>query len=484
MGVASALAFGALAGTLVVRTILLVPKVPAASEGVPPPFPKEEEGPAIERFARLVRIPTISEASVRTDAPFAAMRAALAEMPAATWLTRRDDPHALVWTWPGKDPSAKAIVVLAHHDVVPIEPGTEAKWSHPPFGGDVEGGFVWGRGALDDKASLGAMLEAVAWLHAEGFVPDRTIHLVSSDDEELGGTGALGVAKRFADEKVAIGLVLDEGLSITKRIVPGVTSPVALLGIAEKGYATLAFDVTEGGGHSSMPPRSSAIGKLSAAITKLQASPFPVTATNVRSAFQDALAPHLPFGQRLVMGNRWLFGSLVDGELAKSPASDALLRTTMAPTIVRAGTAENVLATSAHALVNFRIIPGETVASVLARVKDVIADPSITVTVLGNARDPSTTTRLESKGYMLVEATVRASFPGTVVMPGLVLGGTDSHVFGDLADAVVRFAPVPFEADDLGRVHGTDERISVGAYIDHIRFDAALLRRAAATGAL
>src|SRR5437773_2152768 len=173
--------------------------------------------------------------------------------------------YGLLYEWPGSDPSVPPIVLLAHQDVVPVEPGTETRWTEPPFEGRIAGGYVWGRGALDDKGSLVGLCEAVEHLlgAGAGAKPRRTVYLAFGYDEEVGGRrGAARIAELLASRNVHPEFVLDEGGALTNGLIAGVSAPVAVVGIAEKGYVTVGLTAQAEGGHSSMPPDETAVGIL------------------------------------------------------------------------------------------------------------------------------------------------------------------------------------------------------------------------------
>jgi len=394
--------------------------------------------------------------------------------------------HSLLFTWRGSDSQAKPIALLAHQDVVPVAPGTESLWQKPPFSGLIDGGFVWGRGTLDNKSNLIAQMEAVEMLVKSGFKPRRTVYLVFGHDEEVGGRdGALAVAALLKQRGVRLDFVLDEGMIITEGILPGVKSPLALIGLAEKGGMSLRLTAKTAPGHSSMPPTavgSSAIGMLAGALARLDQHPVPGGIRGVAGEMFAAVAPELPFTQRLPMSNLWLLRPLVESLLSKGPATNAMLRTTTAMTIFNAGNKENVLPGQAEAVVNFRLLPGDSSAAVIDHVRRVIADDRITIKPLS---EPAEASRISSAGapaYQLVERTVREVFPDALVAPGLVIVGTDSRHFEDVADQVYRFMPIRFTPDDLPRLHGTDERIAITQLADMVRFYHRLLAQGAGTG--
>ena len=390
--------------------------------------------------------------------------------------------HTLLYTWKGSDAAAKPIALAPHQDVVPIAPGTEKLWKHPPFDGVVTGGEVWGRGAWDDKANLVSQLEAVELLLKSGFQPRRTIYLILGHDEEVGGgRGAAKVAELFRQRKVQLDFYLTEGLVVTQNILPGVSQSIALIGLAEKGYVSVRVATQAPPGHSSMPPApgQSAIGRLSAALARLDANPMPGGVRGVAGEMFATVAPEMSGLQRVALSNLWLTRPLVENMLAKQASTNALMRTTTALTIVNAGNKENVLPGQADAVVNFRILPGDTVQGVIEHVKRVIADDKVSVTPIGEGGEASPVSSSSAAPYRHIERAIREVFPGAIVAPGLMLAGTDAKHFVGLADQIYRFSPVRAGPAELSRPHGTDERLSVDNLAEMIRFYHRLLQLAA-----
>jgi carboxypeptidase PM20D1 len=379
--------------------------------------------------------------------------------------------YSLLYTWPGTDPAAKAIMLMAHQDVVPIAEGTEKAWSVDPFAGTIKDGFIWGRGSWDDKGNLFSILEAIEALIAQGFKPKQTVYVVAGHDEEGGGErGAKKIAELLAARKVRLDFVMDEGTLITEGVMKGLDKPVALIGVAEKGIMTLALETHDEPGHSSMPPRDTAIGMLSDALAKLEKHQMPTAIEGVASQMFDTLAPEMRGPQRVLLSNLWLFGPLVKHELEKSKSSNAFTRTTTALTVVRSGNKVNVVPAHAEAFVNFRILPGDTQDEVIEHAHKVIQNPEVKVTRSGFAAEASPISPIESPSYHLMSKTIREIFPGTVVAPGLMVAATDSRHMLPIADNVYRFSPVRATEKDLSRFHGTDERISIKNYSEMIAF--------------
>jgi carboxypeptidase PM20D1 len=389
--------------------------------------------------------------------------------------------HSLLYTWKGTDSAAKPIALMGHQDVVPIAPGTETLWKKPPFDGVIESGMVWGRGTLDDKSNLVTQLEAVEMLLASGYQPKRTVYFIFGHDEEVGGQqGAVKIAALLQQRGVKLEWLLDEGLAVTEGILLGVKPPLALIGLAEKGLMSLKLVATAPPGHSSTPPATgnSAIGMLSAALARLDAQPMPGGIQGAAAEMFAAVAPELPFAQRLAMSNLWLLRPVVEKQLDKGGATSAMLRTTTALTIFNAGNKENVLPGRAEAVVNFRILPGDTVASVTAHVKRVVADERIEVQPLGPGSEPSRLSSSQSAPFKTIERTVREVFPDALVAPGLMLAGSDARHFDGVSEHSFRFMPIRFNSEDLKRPHGTDERIAVEQLADMVRFYHRLLSQA------
>ncbi len=379
---------------------------------------------------------------------------------------------SLLYTWKGTDAAARPVAFIAHHDVVPIAPGTEAQWQVPPFAGEVRDGFVWGRGTWDDKGNLVAQLEAVEMLLAAGFQPRQTVYIVSGADEEVGGMrGAQQVARLLQERKVRLDFVLDEGLVLTEGVIPGVAAPVALVGVAEKGAMSVVLKVSATPGHASMPPPrgTSAVAMMSAALRRLDDEQLPAALRGVAREMLETLAPEMGGFQRVALSNLWLFGPLVQRQLEASASTNAALRTTTALTIVQAGNKENVLPVEAQATVNFRIIPGETRDSVLQHARRAVGE-RFELYALPGANDPSPVTSTQSASYQLVARTMRALVPGAVVAPGLYVAGSDSKHFIPIADHIYRFSPVRARPEDLPRLHGTNERISTANLAELVRF--------------
>lgn len=447
----------------------------------PPPLAIDLDA-AVQRLSGAVQLRTVSslENVAQSEAEFDKLHALLAQQFPKLHATLKREvvgSKALLYTWAGSDPAAAPVALLAHQDVVPIAPGTEKMWTVAPFSGTVQDGFVWGRGTLDNKSNLMAQFEAVEMLVAAGFQPRQTVYFVFGDDEEVSGLrGALPIAQLLKSRGVRLDWVLDEGLLVLDGVLPGLSKPAALIGLAEKGYATFFLSLDTAPGHSSMPPAHSAIGQMSAALARLEATPMAGGIQGVARSMFGTLAPEMGGINRFMLTNLWLTAPLVQSQLEKSPSSNAMLRTTTALTIVKAGNKDNVLPGRAEAAVNFRVLPGDSLQSVEAHLRKTLANDAIQIEAYPGNSEPSPVSPTEGRGYATIARSVREIFPEAVVAPGLMTAATDSRHFSLVSDAVYRFSPLQMKGDDLPRFHGTNERLALANYARMIQFYHQVLR--------
>ncbi len=472
-----ALAVVVLFGTMAARALRIA--TPAATTGTAIAIPAIDTAAAALHLAAAVRFPTVSLASggpIDTAAFLGLhqyLQAAFPRVHAA--LTRELVAGlSLVYTWKGSDSTLAPVVLMGHVDVVPVPEPNLSDWEHAPFSGDTAGGYVWGRGAIDDKSTVIAVLEAVEGLLRTGHTPKRTIYLTFGHDEEVGGRYG---ARRIVDQLVARGvkpaLVLDEGGFMGARMIPGLEQVAAIVGIAEKGYVSLRLTATAEGGHSSMPTNRTAVGALSRAVARLEANPFPASLDGPTRGMIEAMAPYQSFRERLVSGNLWITAPILTRVLQSNEMGAALLHTTIAPTMLSAGIKDNVLPPEASAVVNFRIRPGETVTTVMARVTQVVADSGVRVERLDSVGvDPSQVSSVQDPAYTLIARAIGGMTPGTPVpvIPYLVMGGTDAKYWGPHSNRVYRFLPIPLGDGDRARVHGVNERVATRDFAASVGF--------------
>lgn len=386
--------------------------------------------------------------------------------------------HSRLYRWAGSTGSERvAAILLAHMDVVPVD--NEDGWTHPPFAGVVDEEFIWGRGAIDDKSRVLAILEAVESALAEGVQPRDTVYLAFGHDEEVfGDHGAVRMAARLRESGVRADLLLDEGGVITTGVADGVDRPVATIMVGEKGFATVRLSVVATGGHSSMPGKQTAVGQLARAVARIQDHPFPLRLTPVTLDMLTRLRSVMSQPRRGLLALAGFAGPAVTRIMAAGPTTEALVRTTTAPTMIQGGVKPNVLPQRAEAFVNFRILPGDSVADVLAHCRRVVRDEQVTIELVGTASEPSPDPAA-GPAFDLVADVARRTVPGIAVTVGIVPGATDSRHYDDLAGTRCNFAPIVLTAADLERIHGTDERISRLNYARIITFNRLLIDRLA-----
>jgi carboxypeptidase PM20D1 len=462
---------------MVVRTATLqpLPKGPDLAVSLPLGVAESES-----RLAALIQVPTVSIDGQETDTTaFSDLHGVLREL----W----PEVHAhlgletvggssLLFTWTGLDVSLPPVILQAHMDVVPADTGDA--WLYPPFSGSVDSGTVWGRGALDDKGSITAILDAVTGLLDSSFQPARTVYIAFGHDEEVGGTnGAAAIAELLKARDVRPAFVLDEGGFVAHGAIPGVDTPVAVIGTAEKGSMSLRLSAAVAGGHSSIPPKQMAISTLADALARLDNNPMPARLEAATWDLFRATAPHMPPAYRLLFANRWLTQPLLLAVLAAKPTTNATIRTTTAFTMLDAGTKPNVLPDRADAVVNFRLLPGDSVADVIGHVERTIADLPIEITLLAGT-EASAVSPADGAIFQYLGSAIRAAYQDSevIVAPYLATGGTDAKHFQTLSEHLYRFLPFDvYPSRDGILLHGVNERLEAGQLAQAVRFYATLL---------
>jgi carboxypeptidase PM20D1 len=431
--------------------------------------PEVDVPAAASRLSAALRFETISYDDASESEAFSRFRAWLIEtyphFHAGTERTLVRE-GTLVHEWQGANKSLQPIVLMAHQDVVPV-PQPE-RWRNPPFSGTIAQGEVWGRGAIDDKGSLIAILEAAESLISAGHQPARSVIFVFGHDEESGGKGAHAAAQMLASRGVRAAFVLDEG-GLSLRDAPVANGPMTLIGIAEKGYVTLELEVNALGGHANAPGTRTAVDSLAQAIVALRASPFPTRYSGVTRDMLEAMAPHAPFVTRMAIANSWLFQPLLVRQLSASPQGAATLQTTIAPTMLQGSPKQNVLPSKATATVNLRIMPGESIEGVIAHVRETLGALPVTVKRVGPSVEPSPVASTESGGYRLISGLAVQIFDAPVA-PLMIIGVTDSRHMSVLTDDIYRFSPMSLELKEGAMAHGFDERISIENFSRMISF--------------
>jgi carboxypeptidase PM20D1 len=366
------------------------------------------------------------------------------------------------------------VVFLGHADVVPVPEEERARWTHSPFSGAIDQGHVWGRGALDNKSSSICLLEAMASLKAAGLTPRRDIFLLVTPDEEVGGDQG---AKLFVQDHLkkldGASMVLDEGSFAIDDFLRG--SVFAAVAVGEKHSLTVRAVVETPPGHASMPTRDDAPTVLTAALGRLMSAPPPPRLLAPLRLLLDRLAEPMPFSRRLILRNRWLFGGLIVRMLSRLAASSAMLRDTVALTLLRAGHKRNVIPARAEATLHLRLLPGTSTEEVLARIREAMAEPRVTLEVEQDGKD-TPLAPVEGEDWERLDAALAAGLPGAVVAPIITPGTTDGRYFARAGLSVYRIIPYTLDAAERRRVHGEDERVSLSNLEQGITAYAHLLR--------
>lgn len=449
---------------------------------VAPPL-KVDVDLAAQHLSQAVQIQTVSHQDKADDQPAEWDRLAgflQGAYPAAHAAMKREvvATHTLIYTWPGSDPSLAPIVLMAHQDVVPVTPGTEGDWRHPPFSGAIAEGAVWGRGSVDDKGCLITVFEALETLAKQGFKPRRTVIVVSGEDEEVRGQGARAAAAWLAAHNVKAEFVIDEGQAVIADN-PVTGGRLALIGLAEKGYATLRVTAKAEGGHSSAPPANGGgVVILSRAVVAIHDHGFPMAFRGPGAAMLQTLAPKASFPVRMAVANTWLFGPMIVKQVGATPVGAALLHTTIAPTMLKGSPKENVLPQDATAWINYRIAPGDSSAGVMAKAVGATRGLPVTLAWEKPPEEPSPVSSTTSDGWKAVAAVTKA-VTGAPVAPGLVTAGTDSRYLQPVAQDVYRFQPMEFRTTDIEMIHGTNEHMTFKNLEQAVQFYGRLVATAA-----
>ncbi|THD77247.1 MAG: M20 family peptidase [Phenylobacterium sp.] len=386
--------------------------------------------------------------------------------------------NTLVYTWPGSDPALPPVILMAHQDVVPVTPGTEKDWKHPPFSGEIAEGAVWGRGSIDDKGSLITLFEGLEALAKQGFKPRRTVIVVSGEDEEVRGSGAKAAAAYLKAKGVRAEFVIDEGQAVIADN-PVTGGRMALIGTAEKGYATLRVTAKAPGGHSSAPPADGGgVVTLSKAVVAIAGHSFPMDLRGPGADMLRTLAPKAAFPIRMAIANTWLFKPLILKQIGATPSGAALLHTTIAPTLLKGSPKENVLPQDATAWINYRIAPGDSSAMVSARARAAVGALPVSFAWAAPPSEPSPVSSTTSQGWKVVAAVTQA-VTGAAVAPNLVTAGTDSKSLQVVSADVYRFQPMDFSLHDIEMIHGTNEHMTLKNLAQAVQFYARLTATAA-----
>jgi len=435
---------------------------------------------AVEHLQELVRIPTVSREDADTTewTEFTRFVSTLRKLyPLCHSRLERETvlEHSLVFRWSGRA-ATEPTVLLAHYDVVAAPP---EGWKRPPFSGELSGKgdeqLIWGRGTLDNKSSVVAILEAVESQLEAGLVPAHDIYLCFGHDEETHGTGASAIVSLLEKRGVKPVLVLDEGGAIVSDVFDQVDAPMAVVGVAEKGTATLRLTVDQSGGHASTPPRMPAAVRLAKAIVQLNSRPFPARLTPTGADLLRIVGHHSTgLTGSLLRNVSWSRALLMPILVRQSDELAAMLRTTQAVTILEGGHAVNALPERVSAIINVRIAVNSSLDATVKHVTRAIGDSRVRIAV-ESPGEPSPVSPTTGFAWELLRSTIEKSFPGTIVTPYVQNGATDSRHFTRISRGVYRFTPFAMARDVRDTLHARNERMLVRSYLGGIDFYRALI---------
>jgi len=464
-----------LAAVLVVRTLRFVPQAAKAITAQPIVFDREC---AIRNLQELVRCKTVSYVDPRLEdkTEFDKLIGLLPKLYPNVFTTcrfERLEEKALLFCWKGKS-EGEPLVLMAHFDVVPVE---EEGWDKPPFAAVIEDGRMWGRGTLDTKVTVNAILSAAEHLIAAGFEPKRDMYFAFSGQEESNGPAAAHIVDWFEKQGITPSMVLDEGGAVVEQVFPGVDAPCAMIGIAEKGYLNVRYRVRSAGGHASAPTPCGPIERLAGACARVMRKPFPYRMTAPAALMFDTLGRHSSFLYRMIFSNLWLFSPILDG-ICRASGGDlnALLRTTVAFTQMQGSAAANVIPPTAQMVSNIRINPAESVESVMAQLRRRVADDTVEVEAF-DAMEPSRISTVDGDGFERLSESVREVWNGCIVAPYLMVQCSDSRHYGRISDRVYRFSAMDLTDEERASIHGHNEHIRLDTVCRAVEFYIRLMRR-------
>lgn len=463
-----------LAALLALIAVLLVRaarfRAPDAARETPAPL-AVDGAQAVEHLAQLVRIPTVSNADETKfdEAVFEQFREKLRELYPrvhAACAPQRIGHTGLLFRWKGRSDAAPT-VLMAHYDVVPVR---EAEWEHPPFCGEVYDGELWGRGAIDTKITLMGELEAAERLMAEGFVPENDLYFAFAGDEEVAGPSAPAIVSYFAQNGIRPAMVVDEGGAVVQGVFPGVSKPIAVVGVGEKGMMSVELTARAAGGHASTPVVPSALGMLSRAIVACETHPFPARLTPPVRELLRNVGPYAPFGLRVVFANLWLFGPLLTALSAKLGGElNAMMRTTMAFTTAQGSAQINVLPGEATAGINLRLVNSDTPERAAERIRQIVRNDSVTLNVL-HAQNASPYAAASGAHWDKLAKAVGDTWPQSIVSPYLMIACSDSRHYSAICQDVYKFSAMALSKEQRGLIHNSNERLPVSEIAKTVEF--------------
>lgn len=461
-------------GIILIRTFAFKP--PKKSEKTPSAVVYDGDK-AIRDLSEMIKCKTVSHSDPALDdnSEFEKFKHLLPTLFPEVYRTcslENVNDRAMLFKWAGQSPDSPT-VLMAHFDVVSV---VEEMWDKPAFDGIVEDGVIWGRGVIDTKGSLNAILQAAETLIKEGYVPSHDVYFAFGGNEEVNGDGAPAIVRLFKERGIVPGMVLDEGGAVVTGVFPGVKSPCAVVGIAEKGMINIEYSVNGGGGHSSAPLPKTPIDRLAEACVKIHKKPFKFTLTKPTLEMFDTLGRHSTFFYRMIFANLWCFSPVLNLITKISGGQiNAIARTTLAFTQMEGSKGVNVIPPYARIASNSRIIPGESTDSVLERVRKAVNDDKIDIKMIGGM-NPSVISRTDVEAFERVKNAIGDTWQDAIVSPYLMTACSDSRHWGIISDRVYRFSPLTLSKEENNSIHGNNEKVSTDAIKRSVEFYIRLIK--------
>lgn len=420
------------------------------------------------RLSKLIQTETVSVPGQTDKSKFYHFHERLRELfPRLFSVCRFEDFNgSILLCWKGQSHRAP-ILLMNHHDVVEA-PG---QWKYPPFSGTIAEGKIWGRGTLDTKGGLWAMLQAAEELASKGFVPPRDTYFLSDCAEETDGSGADAISAELQRRGIRFAMVLDEGGMILPEPIGGAKGTFAMVGLGEKGSADLKFIARSSGGHASTPGKDTPLvrlGKFMAAVEKknLFKADIPPAICEMFRRISATMSQPL----RFVLGHPKLFKPLLVRVIPSvSATAGAMLKTTLAFTMASGSAGANVLPQEAWVVGNMRFSHHQGGEASIEAVRKLAKKYDIETVVLESGFS-SPISDYNSGAFRLVEQAVRHTFPGVITSPYLMTGASDSRFLSRVSDNCIRFAPFLISHLQMDSVHGLNENLDLSALAPAVDF--------------
>lgn len=415
-----------------------------------------------KELAALIKVQTISVEEGQDPAEFAPfhqlLRRTFPKLFAAVSVEEFDG--SLLLRWKGKSGDKQPVLFMSHHDVV----SASGQWRYPPFSGEIAHGKLWGRGTLDTKGSLWAMLRAAEELIGEGFVPKTDIYFASSCNEETTGDGADTISTVLGQRGIQFSMVLDEGGMILEDPIGGVKGIFAMVGVGEKGIVDLKFTARSNGGHASMPGKNTPLVRLGKFMGDAERTDlFTAKLSPVVQEMFTRMAPYAKGALKPLLGNAGKFRPLLCKVLPEiSDAAGAMVKTTIAFTMCQGSEGRNVLPQEAWVIGNMRYSHHQGRKSSIEAIQKLAKKYDIETEVLDTGFELSVAD-YKAAPFQIVEQAVNAIFPGVVPVPYIMTGASDSRFYERVCDHCIRFAPFLISDAQLDSIHGIDENIDICA---------------------